>query len=259
MRGNAVANNHATVVVAGNLQVEPIGAGLPRPVEILLSLLGLIISAPLLFVSATAIAVTSRGPVIFRQQRMGRRGRVFVLYKLSTMHREAGPYVTAGDDLRITFVGRLLRKTKLDELPELWNVFKGDMSLVGPRPEVPRYVDLQNPLWPLVLEARPGLTDPMTLRLRNEEVLLAEVQGEREEFYLRQLQPFKLRGYIEYLNQRSWWNDVKVLWKSGVAILFPRTTPPPTLEEIAAGTGSQMVLPKDSISHSSELNNLVGL
>jgi lipopolysaccharide/colanic/teichoic acid biosynthesis glycosyltransferase len=243
MRGNGVTNHNATAIVAGNLQVEPIGTGLPRTVEILLSLLGLIISAPLLFVSAIAIAVTSRGPVIFRQERVGRRGRAFVLYKLRTMRREAGPQVTAGDDLRVTFVGRVLRKTKLDELPELWNVFKGDMSLVGPRPELPCYVDLQNPMWRLVLEARPGLTDPMTLRLRNEEVLLAGVQGELEHFYLRELQPFKLRGYVEYLNQRRWWYDVKVLWKSGVAIIFPRTTPPPALEEIAAASGSQMVLP----------------
>jgi len=200
---------------------------------VVLSLLGLIVSAPLIALSAAAIAATSPGSVIFRQERVGRGGRTFVLYKLSTMRPAlSGPQVTAGDDVRVTLMGRLLRKAKLDELPELCNVLKGDMSLVGPRPEVPRYVDLENPLWRLVLKVRPGITDPMTLRLRNEEALLAEVKGELEHFYMGLLQPFKLKGYLEYLRERSWWSDVKVLWQSGVAVIFPGTAPPPPLKEI---------------------------
>ena len=144
----------------------------------------------------------------------------------------SGPQVTAGDDVRITPVGKFLRKTKLDELPELWNVFKGDMSLIGPRPEVPRYVDLHDPMWCLVLEARPGITDPMTLRLRNEEALLIEVEGDRERFYMDSLLPFKLKGYLDYLQARSWRSDVKVLWQTVVAVAFPNKTSLPTLEEI---------------------------
>ena len=130
----------------------------------------------------------------------------------------------------MTPVGKLLRKTKLDELPELWNVLKGDMSLVGPRPEVPRYVDLASPAWRLVLEARPGITDPVTMILRNEEALLAKVEGDRELFYLETLQPFKLEGYAEYLRGRNWWTDVKVLWKTFVVVLLPGKALPPTLK-----------------------------
>jgi len=155
------------------------------------------------------------------------------MYKLRTMKAaSSGPQVTAGDDARVTLAGKVLRKTKLDELPELWNVLKGDMSLIGPRPEVPRYVALNNPMWRLVLEARPGITDPMTLRLRNEEALLIEVKADRERFYLESLLPFKLEGYLNYLQARSWRSDLKVLWRTIVAVVFPNKTPLPTLEEI---------------------------
>ena len=224
----------------------PAKTGIPRPVEAAVSLAALAVSAPLLALSAAAIAATSGGPVIFRQERVGRGGRTFVLYKLRTMRpARGGPQVTAGDDARVTRVGGILRRTKLDELPELWNVFKGDMSLVGPRPEVPRYVDLDNPTWRLVLEARPGITDPVTLRLRNEEALLTEVNGGREQFYLGMLQPFKLEGYLEYLRERSWRSDVKVLWRSALAVVFPGKAPPPTVKEIVAsrnGAGRQLAV-----------------
>ena len=220
-------------VLSTDSTLVPVGSGIPRAVEVVLSLLGLIVCAPLIALSAAAIAASSPGSVIFRQERVGRGGRSFVLYKLRTMRPALGGLqVTAGDDTRVTWMGRLLRRAKLDELPELWNVLKGDMSLVGPRPEVPRYVDLENHMWRLVLRVRPGITDPMTLRLRNEEALLAEVKGEREQFYMELLQPFKLKGYLEYLRARSCWSDVKVLWQSGVAVIFPRTAPPPPLKEI---------------------------
>ena len=212
---------------------QRIKTGIPRPVEAAVSLIGLIIVAPVLAVAAIAIVAASPGPVIFRQPRVGQHGHRFVLYKLRTMHeKNTGLQVTAGDDARVTAVGKFLRKTKLDELPELWNVFRGDMSLVGPRPEVPRYVDLENHVWRRVLEARPGITDPMTLRLRNEEALLATVEGNREQFYMETLQPFKLRGYVEYLDQRSWQSDIRVLTKTIIATLFPSKVPPPTEQEI---------------------------
>jgi lipopolysaccharide/colanic/teichoic acid biosynthesis glycosyltransferase len=203
--------------------VEAIKSGIPRAGEALLALAALLIFSPVIGMAALAVALSSRGPVLFRQRRVGRGGREFLLYKLRTMRVDtaasAGPQVTARDDERVTGVGKFLRRTKLDELPELWNVFKGDMSLIGPRPEVPRYVDLSNPHWRLVLEARPGLTDPVTLRLRQEEVLLARVEGDREQFYLKTLQPFKLRGYLEYLRSRSWRTDVKVLWQTCRAVM----------------------------------------
>lgn len=221
-------------VVFTNLRpVGDIRGGLPRPLEACLAFLGLLACAPLIGLAALAVRLTSRGGAFFRQNRMGRGGRPFALIKLRTMTiSQAGPQVTSGNDARVTRVGGFLRKTKLDELPELWNVLKGDMSLVGPRPEVPQYVDLQNPLWQTVLRVRPGLTDPVTLRLRNEENLLAEVAGSIELFYLEKLQPFKLIGYLEYCHRRTWLEDMKVLGRTAVAIIRPNLLQPPTISEI---------------------------
>jgi lipopolysaccharide/colanic/teichoic acid biosynthesis glycosyltransferase len=221
------------VIDSGKVRTSSIKGGLPRRLEAAIALAGLVMVAPLIALTAIVIAVTSRGPVIFRQKRMGRKGLPFTMYKLRTMRvANSGPQVTAGDDVRVTPVGKFLRKAKLDELPEMWNVLKGDMSLIGPRPEVPRYVNLDDPMWRLVLEARPGITDPMTLRLRNEEALLVEVKGDRERFYLETLLPFKLKGYLDYLQARSWRSDLKVLWQTVVAVAFPNKTPLPKLEEI---------------------------
>jgi len=204
-----------------------------------MAIAGLVVFSPVLAVAALAVYLTSRGPVIFRQRRMGQGGRTFTLYKLRTMHLTGeGPEVTSSNDVRITSVGRVLRKTKLDELPQLWNVLKGNISLVGPRPEVPLYVDFENPMWKLVLEVKPGITDPMTLRLRNEEELLAGVIGDREHFYLTTLQPFKLKEYLTYLQDRSCWSDVKVLWRSSVVVIFPSKVPPLTVKEISFSMSS---------------------
>ena len=210
-----------------------VGAGIPRYVDVLFSFCGLLISAPMLVLVSAAVAISSRGSIIFRQTRMGFGGRTFTLYKFRTMQvNNDGLPVTASDDNRITPVGRFLRKTKLDELPELWNVLTGDMALVGPRPEVPHFVDIKNPLWQIVLLSKPGITDPVTLLLRNEETLLASVNGDRETFYLQALQPFKLQGYVSYLRQRSWRTDVSVMCKTLIAVLQPAKYPPPTLPEI---------------------------
>lgn len=204
-----------------------IKTGIPRGLEIAISVLGLTLSLPLLVLSSLAIAISSSGPVIFRQKRVGRYGQLFVLYKLRTMRpMHEGPEVTASGDERVTWVGRILRRSKVDELPELWNVVKGDMSLVGPRPEVPRYVDLEDERWGLVLNTRPGLTDPVTLILRNEEALLSEVKGNREYFYIETLQPFKLQGYIDYLHHRTFLTDIKVLIRTLLVIVgFKANTP----------------------------------
>ena len=208
---------------------------IPRSVEAGLALVGLALASPLLFTAGILIVLTSPGPAIFRQVRIGRNGRPFVLFKLRTMRSTpGGPQITATDDARQTRIGRMLRKAKLDEVPQLWNVFKGDLSLVGPRPEVPRYVDLENPLWREVLRARPGITDPVTLRLRNEEALLDQVKDAREDYYLQVLLPFKLRGYADYLKKRTCWTDVTVLGKTIVAIIIPGSATPPTNAEITS-------------------------
>lgn len=203
--------------------------------------LGLVACVPVLAVAAVAIKLGSPGPVFFRQRRVGRGGRTFELIKLRTMVAKAGgPAVTAGDDRRITGVGRLLRMTKIDELPELWHVVRGEMSLVGPRPEVPSLVDLGDPLWRRVLEARPGLTDPVTLRLRNEEALLAGVEGDREAFYRQVLQPWKLRGYRRHLERRHFLGDIGVLVATLLAIVRPTGAPPPTLAELRASSAEDV-------------------
>jgi lipopolysaccharide/colanic/teichoic acid biosynthesis glycosyltransferase len=217
--------------------------GIPRWVEAPAALLGLFLASPLLLFTGVLVAATSRGPVFFRQKRVGLLGNQFTMFKFRTMREhDSGPQVTARDDDRITSVGRLLRKTKLDELPELWNVFKGDMSLVGPRPEVPRYVEFSNPLWLEVLRARPGITDPVTLELRNEEELLARVFEDRESFYSEKLLPYKLQGYRSYSQNRSFRTDIGVLWRTAIAVIAPNTSPPPTIAEITHASTDKAVI-----------------
>lgn len=207
-----------------------IRSGLPRWVDGLMGSIGFVVTLPIMAVAALFVKLGSAGPVLFRQERVGRNGVTFTMYKLRTMHPESpGPGVTAADDDRITPTGRWLRRFKLDELPELWNVVRGDMALVGPRPEIPELVDLADPVWQAVLRARPGLTDPVTLSLRNEGALLAEVEGDREAYYRRDLQPRKLRGYLDYLDRRSWLSDLRVLAATASALLTP--TPRTRLHE----------------------------
>jgi lipopolysaccharide/colanic/teichoic acid biosynthesis glycosyltransferase len=207
--------------------------GLSRTAEIGLSLAGLVFLFPLLAAIALLIKSTSRGPVLFRQKRIGRGGGEFILYKFRSMRSDAGGLkLTAEGDARLTGIGRWLRRYKLDELPQLWNVFQGEMSFVGPRPEVSEYVDLKNPRWQEILKIRPGITDPVALRLRNEEQLLAAVE-DREAFYIETLQPFKLRGWAEYARQKTWKTDLTVLLRTFKVILLPETADAPTPEELS--------------------------
>lgn len=195
---------------------------MPRLVEVLLSLGGLMVAAPVIALAGIALALSSGFPIFFRQTRVGRNARPFTLVKLRTMRvARSGLKVTASDDARVTRLGRFLRRSKLDELPELWNILKGEMSFVGPRPEVPQYVDPESPAWKEVLLARPGLTDPVTLRFRNEELLMAGVEGDRDAFYRETLQPLKLEGYRDYLRRRSWRTDIGVLFETVLAVLWP--------------------------------------
>jgi lipopolysaccharide/colanic/teichoic acid biosynthesis glycosyltransferase len=214
-------------VTAVNAPVETnLNKGLPRAFDGVVAFGGLLLSVPVLLVCALAVAITSRGGVLFRQRRVGMNGVNFTLYKLRTMRvSDNGPQVTSRSDSRITRTGRLLRRTKLDELPTLWNVIKGDLALVGPRPEVPRYVNLEDPRWQAVLRTKPGITDPVTVGLRNEDELLAQVKGDTEEYYVNELQPLKLNGYLAYLEKRTWRMDLSVLVQTLVAVVVPRRLP----------------------------------
>lgn len=214
---------HADLIrEVANLPGRDLHSGIPRWAEAVIAFFGLLVAAPFIAFLALAIAVSSRGPVFFRQKRVGQHGRLFDLYKLRTMTpSEHGPQVTSSRDDRITPLGRFLRRTKLDELPTLWNVLRGEMGLVGPRPEVPRYVKLEDPIWQAILAVRPGITDPVTLRLRNEEQLLAEVKSDTESYYIAELQPSKLNGYVAYLEERNWRTDVRVLVSTLAAVVVP--------------------------------------
>lgn len=206
--------------------------GLPRPVEAVLAVSGLIALSPLMLLVAVLIKFFYHGPVLFSQRRVGLNGREFTLYKFRTMRSsKTGPLVTAATDKRITRLGRLLRQTKIDELPELWNILRGEMSFVGPRPEVPEFVDLNDPLWKEILQARPGLTDPVTLKLRNEETLLANV-ADKEAYYREFLQPYKVKGYVNFVRKRSWKADLKIIYKTVKLVVVPRVAHLPTHEEI---------------------------
>lgn len=206
--------------------------GIPRSCEFALALGGLLSLLPLLALVALLIKMTSKGAVIFSQVRVGRGGREFKIYKFRTMRAaRRGVNLTSAGDNRVTTVGKWLRKLKIDELPQLMNVLRGEMSLVGPRPEVPEYVDLKNPLWQEILAARPGLTDPVTLRLRNEEHLLAAVE-DKEAFYIQTLQPFKLREGAWFVRTKTWKTDLRVIFSTFVAIVLPQTAPLPSQEEL---------------------------
>jgi len=208
---------------APNESVKSAGArGLPRWAEFVIAFIGLILAAPLIVLAGLAIAVSSGLPIIFRQTRVGRNGRTFELYKLRTMRSStSGRQITTSNDTRITRLGRFLRHTKLDELPALWNVLRGEMSLVGPRPEVPRFVRLEDPIWQKVLSVRPGITDPVSVQLRSEADLLARIEGDTEQYYVNELQPAKLKGYVAYFEERSWRTDLGVLWRTMVAVVVP--------------------------------------
>lgn len=206
--------------------------GLPRTIEIGLAVLGLTAAAPILTFFAILIRLNSCGPVLFRQQRVGQKGQTFILFKLRTMTvSPTGPMITAADDRRVTSLGRILRRYKIDELPELWNVLIGDMSFVGPRPEVPEFVELDDPSWQDILRHRPGITDPVTLRLRNEEQLLAQVV-DKERYYREVVQPYKKRGYVNFVNNKSWRTDIRIIGRTMKAIALPQTVKQPTREEM---------------------------
>jgi lipopolysaccharide/colanic/teichoic acid biosynthesis glycosyltransferase len=182
---------------------------------------GLLLLAPVLCAIALWIRLDSPGPALFRQRRVGRHGRLFDIYKFRTMadRPDDGRQLTVGQDPRITRAGRFLRRTKLDELPQLLNVLEGTMSLVGPRPEVPRYVDRYPPaVRQTVLSVAPGITDLAAIRFKDENDILGRAQ-DPERAYVETILPVKLEYYQRYVRERSFWLDLRIIFQTLAAIL----------------------------------------
>ena len=176
-----------------------------------------------IFVIVSLLVLFEDGrPILFRQKRVGRHGRHFQLLKFRTMHvKGGGPAITIAGDRRITRLGARLRKYKLDELPQFFCVLRGHMSLIGPRPEVPEYVELEDHLWQQALKIRPGITNLATLAFRNEEDVLAPAE-DADSFYRSAVLPEKLRLDIEYQRSRSVYRDFKLLWLTARYSFWPR-------------------------------------
>lgn len=192
-----------------------------RAMDIVLSACALAILWPLLLLIALAIWIDDPGPVFYRQVRVGRNGKTFRIFKFRSMVMDAdkkGLAITVGRDSRITRVGAVLRKTKLDELAQLLNVFLGQMSFVGPRPEVPKYVELYTPYQRQVLLVRPGITDYASIAYRNENDLLAGAPNP-EAMYIEQIMPDKIELNMKYLREISPLADIRLILKTIVAVI----------------------------------------
>ena len=190
-----------------------------RLFDMVCAALGLLVLSPVLLVCALLVGLTSPGGVLFRQERIGKDGVPFTIYKFRSMRKDnAGLKISTSRDTRITPVGRVLRKTKLDELPQLWNVLKGDMSFVGPRPEVREYTDLYTPEQRQVLMVRPGVTGLASIRYRNEnEHLTASSDPNRT--YIDEVMPAKLALDLKYIPRACVSYDIKLIWETLVTVV----------------------------------------
>lgn len=187
-----------------------------RIFDILASGFGLLVLSPIFLIIAIWIKLDSNGPVFYRQVRVGRHNKDFRIFKFRSMRvgSDKGSLVTIGGrDPRITRSGYFIRKFKLDELPQLINVFVGDMSLVGPRPEVRHYVDFWTEEQMHVLDVRPGITDPASIKFRNENELL-ETAEDPEKYYIEVIMQEKIKLYLEYVEKTSFWYDIKLIFKT---------------------------------------------
>jgi lipopolysaccharide/colanic/teichoic acid biosynthesis glycosyltransferase len=217
---------------------------LKRAFDLILSLLVILIALPMWLAVAIAIKLDSPGPVFYRGTRVGKDGRLFSIYKFRTMVVDApnkGPGITHGNDPRITRVGRILRKLKIDEMPQLINVLKGEMSIVGPRPEDPRYVAHYTPEQRRVLTVRPGMASPAFIKYRHEEELLAlwnthystgqaAAGDDWEHVYLTQILPDKLRMDLEYIDQQSFLGDLTILAQAALSLFTTADSRRPTAD-----------------------------
>ena len=187
-----------------------------RVFDLLSSIGGLIILSPLFIFISIWIKLSSKGTVFFIQKRVGKNFKEFNLYKFRSMVADApkkGLQITSGDDPRITNVGKFIRRTKIDELPQLINVIKGDMSLVGPRPEVKKYVDVKRDEYKKVLSVQPGITDLAAIEFRDEEKILKGVEN-KEKVYIDKILPKKIELYYEYINNINFVSDIKIILKT---------------------------------------------
>lgn len=192
-----------------------------RCLDVCLVLMAIAVSTPLFCIVAACIAFSRTGPVFFAQERMGRDFKRFKLFKFRTMVVNApamGPQVTKGADPRITKIGRFLRNTKLDELPQLFNVLKGDMSIVGPRPEVAKYAVLFRDKYEQILSIRPGITDYATIEYRDEQDILNKYE-DTEKGYINDVLPSKIALYEKYLREMSFITDLKIITATAKRLL----------------------------------------
>ena len=195
-----------------------------RLFDIVASGLGLIVLSPLFLIFAIWIKLDSKGPVSYRQVRVGYKNKDFRIFKFRSMRAGAdkGSLVTIGGrDPRVTRSGYWIRKFKLDELPQLINVFIGDMSLVGPRPEVRHYVDYWTPEQMHVLDVRPGITDPASIKFRNENELMEKAE-DPEKYYIEVIMQEKIKLYLEYVKKHSFWYDLGLIFKTFFVIIHER-------------------------------------
>jgi lipopolysaccharide/colanic/teichoic acid biosynthesis glycosyltransferase len=191
---------------------------LKRLTDIALSSLVLLLLGPILAAVALAVWLDSGSPVLFRQERVGLRFVRFQIVKFRTMRAPSGPLVTVAGDTRVTRVGRLLRAAKLDELPQFWNVLRGHMSIVGPRPEVPQYVDFFKERYRRVLTVRPGITDLASIRFRNEEEILSRSIDPLKE-YTERILPAKLDLADEYVTTRTGFGDISIMFRTATSVI----------------------------------------
>ena len=192
-----------------------------RLFDIVASGCGLLALSPMLLIVALWVKLDSKGPIFYRQVRVGKHNNDFRIFKFRSMRvgADKGSLVTIGGrDPRVTRSGYFIRKYKLDELPQLINVFVGDMSLVGPRPEVRHYVDYWTPQQMRVLDVRPGITDPASIKFRNENELI-EQADDPEDYYIHIIMQEKIRLYLEYVDNASFWYDIKLIFQTFKAIV----------------------------------------
>ncbi len=187
-----------------------------RVFDIVASALGIVILSPLYLYIAVWIKLSSKGPIFYVQKRVGQGGKEFNLYKFRSMVVDAdkrGPGVTSSDDPRITKVGKFIRDTKIDELPQLFNVLKGDMSFVGPRPELKKFVDAKAKEYEKVLSIKPGITDNAAIAFRDEEQIMSQY-NDKERAYIDIVLPQKIELYYKYIDNISFINDIKLILKT---------------------------------------------
>jgi lipopolysaccharide/colanic/teichoic acid biosynthesis glycosyltransferase len=195
---------------------------LKRLFDVIISFIGIILTSPVFLLGALMVKISSKGPALYKSQRVGKNGKLFLMYKFRTMVVNAdkiGGPSTASDDPRLTKTGLFLKKFQIDELPQLINVLKGEMSLVGPRPEVPFYINMMTEEErKTILSVKPGITDFASLwNFHEGEILKGAEDPEKE--YMEKIRPEKLRLQKKYINEMSFWTDIKIIFKTVLKVL----------------------------------------